>query len=141
MSEESSDTPASASSDEGADAAARLLERAEALGAGAACVAASPALTGKQRRYLRGLGHKLKPIVQIGQAGLNSRQAAAIDAALDQHELIKIKLLESAPCSRSLAALWVHDVTGASVAQVVGRVVLAYRPHPKKPVIRLPKES
>lgn len=130
-----------ADADPAAAAAVRLAERAASLGSGAACTAASPGLTGKQRRHLRGLGHALKPIVQVGQHGLTGRLVGAIEAGLDQHELIKVKLLESAPCDRCLAALWVHEMTGAAVAQIVGRVLLVYRADPKKPVIRLPKES
>lgn len=56
-------------------------------------------LTGKQKRYLRGVGHNLSAIFQIGKDGVHQTQIEGIDAALEAHELIKIKILES--CSES----------------------------------------
>lgn len=56
-------------------------------------------LTGKQKRYLRGLGHNLNAIFQIGKDGVHQNQIEGIDDALEAHELIKIKILES--CSES----------------------------------------
>lgn len=38
-----------------------------------------PVLTGKQRHHLRGLGHALKPIVQIGKSGIDDGVVAAVD--------------------------------------------------------------
>jgi len=49
-------------------------------------------LTGKQKNYLRGLAHSLSPIVTIGNKGLTEPVLAEIEAALDHHELLKIKL-------------------------------------------------
>ena len=53
-------------------------------------------LSGKQRRYLRGLGHALRPVVQLGKDGIDDGVVAAIDRALTDHELIKLKIGESA---------------------------------------------
>lgn len=44
-----------------------------------------------QKKYLRGLAHGLRPVVQIGQKGLNPGLVAEVDVALEHHELIKIK--------------------------------------------------
>jgi RNA-binding protein len=117
-----------------------LATAAEGMGSGQAVAAASPGFTGKQRRHLRALAHKLKPIVMVGQHGLSERLVGAVEAALEQHELIKLKVLEGAPCSREHAALWLHATTGASVVQIVGRTLVVYRPHPEKPVIVLPSK-
>ena len=51
-----------------------------------------PVLTGQQRKWLRGRAHPLKPLVHVGEAGLSEAVIAATKAALDQHELIKIRL-------------------------------------------------
>ena len=40
------------------------------------------ALKGSQRKYLRGLAHSSKPLVQIGREGLSENVLGAIDAAL-----------------------------------------------------------
>ena len=49
-------------------------------------------LTGKQKNYLRGIAHNLNPVVMIGGKGLTDAVMNEIELALDQHELIKIKL-------------------------------------------------
>ena len=49
-------------------------------------------LTTKQKQYLKGLAHNLKPVVMLGQHGLTEGVLAEIDAALNHHELIKVKV-------------------------------------------------
>jgi len=95
-------------------------------------------LTGKQRRYLRSLGHAMSPVVQIGRDGMTDQVVAAIDAALTSHELIKIKLGSGSDLERQDAADKAAQATSAEVAQVLGNTVLLYRRHPDKPVIVLP---
>jgi RNA-binding protein len=95
-------------------------------------------LSGKQRRYLRSLGHALNPVVQIGRGGLTDQVVTAIDSALGSHELIKIKLGSASELERQEAADKAAQATGSEVAQVLGNTVLLYRRHPEKPVIELP---
>jgi RNA-binding protein len=94
-------------------------------------------LTGKQRRRLRALGHHLAPIVQVGKDGPSSGVVDALDAALMTHELVKVRLAENAGDDRKGMAAALAAATGSEVAQVLGRTVLLYRPHPEKPVIDL----
>jgi RNA-binding protein len=96
-------------------------------------------LTGKQRRYLRSLGHELRPIVQIGRDGLDEGLVAAVDQALADHELVKIKLGEAADLDRHDAAADLAARTRSEVAQVLGFTVLLYRRHPDEPEIELPR--
>jgi RNA-binding protein len=96
-------------------------------------------LSGKQRRYLRGLGHELRPVVQVGRDGLDDGLVAAVDQALTDHELIKIKLGEAAELDRHDAAADLATRTRSEVAQVLGNTVLLYRPHPDEPEITLPR--
>ena len=42
-------------------------------------------LTGAQRRYLRGLGHTLKPTVRVGKNGVTEGVIDAMAVALDDH--------------------------------------------------------
>jgi RNA-binding protein len=49
-------------------------------------------LKGSQRKYLRGVAHSYKPLVQIGKEGLSEGVLGAIDDALEAHELIKVKI-------------------------------------------------
>jgi RNA-binding protein len=96
-------------------------------------------LSGKQRRYLRGLGHELRPVVQIGRDGLDDGLVAAVDRALTDHELVKIKLGEAADLDRHDAAADLAARTRSEVAQVLGNTVLLYRAHPEEPEIALPR--
>jgi len=95
-------------------------------------------LTGKQRRHLRGLGHDLKPIVQVGKDGIDDGLVAAVEQALADHELVKLKVGEAAKLDRHDAAQAIAGKTHSEVAQVLGNTVLLYRAHPDDPVIVLP---
>jgi RNA-binding protein len=88
-------------------------------------------------RKLRALGHALSPVVAIGKDGLTDAIVRATDAALTTHELIKVKLQREAPVDRHEAAIDLAARTKATLAQVIGRTLLLYRRHPKKPKIDL----
>ena len=49
-------------------------------------------LTESQKKYLRGLGHQLKPLVMVGDAGLSDAVLAEFESTLDHHELIKVRV-------------------------------------------------
>src|SRR5262252_2242544 len=98
-------------------------------------------LTGKQRRYLRGLGHHLDPVVHVGKEGISEGLVRAVDEALATHELIKIKLGESAgPTGRGRqdVAAALAEAAGAELAGVLGRPLLLYRRRRDEPRIVLP---
>lgn len=96
-------------------------------------------LTGKQRRHLRALGHELKVVVQIGKDGIDDGLVAAVDRALLDHELVKVKVGEGAGLDRHEAAESIAARTRSEVAQVLGNIVLLYRAHPDDPQIVLPR--
>jgi RNA-binding protein len=95
-------------------------------------------LSGKQRRHLRALAHELRPLVQIGKGGIDDGVVAAVDRALVDHELVKIRLGENAGVERQDAADQLATRTSSQVAQVLGNVLLLYRPNPDDPTIVLP---
>ena len=101
-------------------------------------VQALPMLTGKQRRHLRGLAHALKPVVQIGKGGIDDGLVNAVDQALADHELVKVKLGESG-VDRHAAADAVAAKTHSEVAQVLGNIVVLYRASADDPQIKLPR--
>ena len=94
-------------------------------------------LTGKQKRYLRGLGHDLKPVILVGKGEVNEPLLQETDSALESHELIKVKILESCLMERHEVAEALAAACGAHVAQVLGRTMLLYRKG-KEPKIELP---
>jgi len=95
-------------------------------------------LTGKQRQHLRALAHHLEPVVQVGHEGLSEAVLQQIDEALAAHELIKVKLGGECPVSREEAAQAIATGAHAEIAQIIGRVIVAYRRRPKKAKLSLP---
>jgi RNA-binding protein len=91
-------------------------------------------LTGKQKRQLRALGHSLKPIIQIGKKEIEEGLINETNIALDCHELVKVKLLESCQLGRGEAAEILANACSADIAQILGRTFLLYR-QAKDPVI------
>lgn len=95
-------------------------------------------MTGKDRKYLRGLAHHLSPVVIVGQRGLSDGVVRSVDQALTDHELIKVRLGGECPATRDEAATLLGARTQCEVAGTIGRVLILYRPHPEAPRIRLP---
>lgn len=94
-------------------------------------------LTGKQKRHLRALGHKLKALIQIGKKDVEEALISETNAALDHHELIKVKLLESCTIDKHEASTLLATACDAEVAQILGKTFLLYRPA-ATPIIALP---
>lgn len=84
-------------------------------------------LSGKQKRYLRGLGHGLKAVVMVGKGEVGETLIRETDGALAAHELIKVKILESCLLERGEVAVALAEACGAEVAQILGRTILLYR--------------
>lgn len=76
--------------------------------------------------------------MQLGKAGLTDGVAAAVDTALEQHELVKVRVGTECPDDRNDVADTLAERLGAELAQVLGRTLLLYRRHPKEPKIKLP---
>ena len=77
--------------------------------------------------------------MQVGKDGIDEGLVAALDQALADHELVKIKLGEGAGLDRHEAADELAKQTRSEVAQVLGNTVLLYRADPEDPRIELPK--
>lgn len=84
-------------------------------------------ITGKQRAYLRKLGHELQPVMQIGKEGISDTVVGAINEVLEKRELVKITVLESAmldtrkTCDEMAARLHAEPV------QAIGGKFILYR--------------
>lgn len=92
----------------------------------------------KQKTYLRGVAHGLKPVVYVGNAGVTAGVTAELDHSLDHHELIKVRLRVGDREARDAA---IERVVAAASAELVGRignVAILYRRNVTKPVIALP---
>ena len=97
-------------------------------------------LSGAQRKYLRGMAHYLKPLVQMGKNGLTDGVIASIDEVLDDHELIKVRRSASGAPAKAAMADEMAQRRGSHWVGMVGFIVILYRqqPDPEKQTIELP---
>lgn len=84
------------------------------------------ALNPKQIKYLRKAGHSLSPIVTVADRGLVETVFAAINEALELHELIKVKVRHPKPQRQQMCAD-ICNKTGAAAIQQIGMILLIYR--------------
>ncbi|MGK0288724.1 MAG: RNA-binding protein [bacterium] len=95
-------------------------------------------LTGKQKRHLRALAHHLKPVLQLGKAGVTDTFLISMRHQLEQHELIKVKVLKNSPEGHREAGEKLAKAVPCYLAQVIGKTMLFYRAREKDPEILLP---
>jgi RNA-binding protein len=96
-------------------------------------------LSNAQKRYLRSLAHDLKPVVLVGAKGVTPTLVAELDQALEQHELLKVKVAAE---DRETRDAWIEALVEQSGAALVGRVghtAVLYRRRKDKPLVILPK--
>jgi RNA-binding protein len=99
----------------------------------------SHTITEQQRRWLKKQAHHLKPVVQLGQAGLSEAVLAEIEIALDHHELIKVRVNGGDHAQRDSEVDSIATRTGADLIQRIGHVAVYFRANPKRrEPIRLP---
>ena len=94
------------------------------------------ALNGKQRRALRALGHHLTVVVQVGADGISDGVVSAADQALEDHELIKVKIAAERE-ARDEAVAELSKATKSEVAQTLGKTVLLFRKRKKDSKIEI----
>ncbi len=84
-------------------------------------------LTSKQRAQLRSMANTYEPVVMIGKGGVVDTLIAQVDSALEARELIKCKVLETAPLSARECADIIAERVSADVVQVIGFKFVLYR--------------
>ncbi|SET23468.1 ribosome assembly RNA-binding protein YhbY [Thorsellia anophelis] len=95
-------------------------------------------LNNKQKQHLKGLAHTLKPVVMIGNNGLTEGVLAEIDASLDFHELIKVRISAEDRDTKKLIVNAIVAESKAIMVQLVGNILTLYRASLDKK-INLPK--
>ena len=101
-----------------------------------------PPLTGKQKKFLKGLAHDLSAIILVGKEGLSQSLIEAADTELVRRELIKVKLGKNSGVEKDQAGVTLSEATGSYLVQIIGKTVILYRENPlrkKEERIRLPK--
>jgi len=89
----------------------------------------------ERKKQFRSLGHNLKPIVTIGDNGLSEGVLSELNRALDDHELIKVKLALAEREDRQQLTDEIRKLPKTEVVQQIGKVLLLFRaakkPNPK----------
>ncbi len=83
-------------------------------------------LTPSQKRKLKSSAHSLSPVVQIGKNGLAPGLISAVNQALNDHELIKIKFIGFKDEKKSISAELAAAVS-ASIVDIVGNVLILFK--------------
>src|SRR6188768_2957651 len=95
-------------------------------------------LTERQRKYLRGLGHALNPVLLIGNAGVTPAVIAEAKRALQDHELIKVKFRGAEREARDAGLAELASSTESVLLQRIGHTALYYKRRNDRPGIVIP---
>lgn len=80
-----------------------------------------------EHKKLRQIGHHLNPVVMLGSQGLTENVILEAERALNDHELIKVKIAGE-DCERRQALIEeLVNATHAELVQKIGKIVLLYR--------------
>jgi len=95
-------------------------------------------LTDKQRKYLRSLAHDLQPVIMVGNSGLTEGVARETERALNDHELIKLKVRVGSREGRDEIVRQLAERTLSGIVQRIGHVAVLYRARADLPRIVIP---
>jgi len=97
-------------------------------------------ISSAMKKQFRSIGHGLSPVVTVAGKGLSAGVMAEIERALEDHELIKVKIVVAERESRKAVVQALVNDCKAELIQEIGKVALIYRealkPHPVKSNIR-----
>ena len=99
----------------------------------------APSLTNAQIRFLRGQAHGLKAMLQVGGKGVTPAVIAEVGQALEDHELIKVKVAAEDRDTRDALVGELTEGAGAALVQRIGHTAVLYRPSRDKRQIVLPR--
>lgn len=89
-------------------------------------------LTPAQRKDHRAQAHHLSPVVMIGNEGLTPAVVKEINAALNAHSLIKIRVFSDERATREQFFSTLADQLNAAPIQHIGKLLVLWRPLPPK---------
>jgi len=95
-------------------------------------------LTEPQKKYLRGLGHHIKPVITVANAGLSESLLKEFESTISHHELIKVRIRASGREERDAILTELCALGVAELVTRIGNVALLFRPSAEKPRIVLP---
>ncbi len=92
---------------------------------------AKSTLTNTQLKELKAIGHQLNPVVIVGGNGLTDSLIEEVNRALNDHELIKVKIPAGSKEERDAVNQAISEATGSTIVTSIGRMVLLLRRNPE----------
>lgn len=89
-------------------------------------------LSSDQKKRFRTIAHHLKPVVIIAEKGISEGVLTELERALEDHELIKLKINVAERDDKQLIIAELVEQTGAELVQTIGKVAVLYRPAKKQ---------
>ena len=88
-------------------------------------------MTSKTRAQLRSQAQSLSPVVMVGHEGITEGVIAALDAALTDHELVKVRFQDFKEMVRDLS-VQLSNKTSSVLVSTTGFTAVFYRKNPEK---------
>ena len=85
----------------------------------------------KQRDFLKKKSQLLRPVVQIGKNGISNEVLLKINTELNNHELIKIKILDGEAVPPKEAAGQLATMSNATLIHKIGKTIILFRENPE----------
>jgi putative YhbY family RNA-binding protein len=92
-------------------------------------------LTPSERKEKRADAHHLSPVVMVGGDGLTPAVVKEIDAALNAHGLLKVRVFSDDRAARDEMLATLSDTLNAAPIQHIGKLLVLWRPLPEKPKV------
>jgi putative YhbY family RNA-binding protein len=89
-------------------------------------------LTTERRKALRAQAHHLEPVVRVGAEGYSDAVHRELDAALNAHGLIKVRVFSDARDERDALLQAAAERLNAAPVQHIGKLLVLWRPQPPK---------
>ncbi|MGH8242899.1 MAG: YhbY family RNA-binding protein [Steroidobacteraceae bacterium] len=96
------------------------------------------ALSERQKKHLRRLGHALHPYVRVGQRGLTPGVVEELKLALEHHELVKLHARAGSREERDTLLAELARETRSELVHPIGNVGLFYKKNNEMPKILIP---
>ena len=81
-------------------------------------------------KTLRRIAHHLDSVVSVGDAGVTDGVVAETQRALDDHELIKVRLHTADRAERAKETEQLAQACDARVIQKIGKIAVLFKPNP-----------
>ncbi|NLY08499.1 MAG: YhbY family RNA-binding protein [Tissierellia bacterium] len=85
------------------------------------------AITSKERSVLKGLANTRQPLIQVGKSGVTSELIEQLSILLENHELVKINILNNCNVDMGSVVETILYETGAEFVQQIGHKLTIYR--------------